>query len=261
MKIGLDAGHCRWGADLGARGCGMKEEVMTRTIANQVSKKLQSLGHRIIICNIDKASTVRESLNVRSKKANDNNVDFYVSIHINAGGGKGSEVYTMKGKELPQATRTLDNLVSLGFIRRGIKDGSHLSVIRKTNAPAMLVEVCFIDTQSDINLYNKLGAERIADAIVKGIVGETISISSISKSQPQSKVNNNSNWINLDGKVGTCTGDGVRIRSSKSNKDTSNVIGSLNKGDKVNLYRKEGDWIHIYYPRCGGYVYSKYIKF
>ena len=133
MKIGLDAGHCRWGADLGARGCGMKEEEMTRTIVNQVSKKLQALGHRIIICNIDKASTVRESLNARSNKANSNNVDLYVSVHINAGGGIGSEVFTMNGRHFPQADRVLTNLVSLGFRNRGIKDGSHLSVIRRTN--------------------------------------------------------------------------------------------------------------------------------
>lgn len=266
MKIGLDAGHCLRGADTGAVGCGMKEQVMTRTIANQVSRKLQALGHKVIICNIDKASSMSESLSHRYTTANNNNVDFYVSIHINAGGGKGSEVFTMYARELPQAKITLDNLVKLGFTRRGIKDamnydgrGHRLAVIRNTHAPAMLVEVCFIDTQSDINLYKNLGADKIADAIVKGIVGETISTPTVSK--PQSKTNNNSNWTNLDGKTGICTGEGVRIRSSKSTKDTSNVIGSLNKGDNVNLYRKEGDWIHIYYPKSGGYVYSKYIKY
>ncbi|AWZ48469.1 N-acetylmuramoyl-L-alanine amidase [Clostridiaceae bacterium 14S0207] len=266
MKIGLDAGHCRWGADIGARGCGMKEEEMTRTIANQVSRKLQALGHTVIICNIDKASTLEESLSHRYNTANRNNVDFYVSIHINGGGGKGSEIFTMYARELPQAKRTLDNLVKLGFTRRGIKNamnyngrGGRLSVIRNTHAPAMLVEVCFIDTQSDVNLYKQLGSDKIADAIVKGIVGETISTPKVSKPQP--KTNNNSKFINLDGKTGICTGEGVRIRSSKSTKDTSNVIGSLNKGDNVNLYRKEGDWIHIYYPKSGGYVYYKYIKF
>ncbi|TFH93987.1 N-acetylmuramoyl-L-alanine amidase, partial [Porphyromonas levii] len=101
MKIGLDAGHCRWGADTGARGCGMKEEEMTRTIANQVSRKLQALGHKVIICNIDKASTLEESLSHRYNTANRNNVDFYVSIHINGGGGKGSEIFTMYARELP----------------------------------------------------------------------------------------------------------------------------------------------------------------
>lgn len=258
MKIGLDAGHCRWGADTGACGCGMKEEEMTRTIANQVSKKLQALGHRVTICNVDRANTLGESLSHRYTTANSNHVDFFVSIHINAGGGTGSEVFTMNARELPQARRTLNNLVNLGFRNRGIKDGSHLAVVRRTNAPSMLVEVCFIDTQKDIDLYKELGADKIANAIVQGITGQNVSRETI-KETP--KPTNAPSWLNLDGHVGVCTGEGVRVRSTKSTKDTSNVLGHLSKGERISLYRKEGDWIHVYYPPCGGYVYAKYIKY
>ena len=63
-------------------------------------------------------------------------------------------------------------MAELGFINRGIKNGSNLYVIRRSNARSMLIEVCFVDTESDADLYNKVGADRIAEAISDAIVGE-----------------------------------------------------------------------------------------
>ena len=34
----------------------------------------------------------------------------------------------------------------------------------------MLIEVCFVDTKSDADLYNEVGADRIAEAISDAIV-------------------------------------------------------------------------------------------
>ena len=60
----------------------------------------------------------------------------------------------------------------MGFINRGIKNGSNLYVIRRTNARAMLVEVCFVDTRSDVDLYKKVTAQGVAQAIGDAILGE-----------------------------------------------------------------------------------------
>lgn len=38
-----------------------------------------------------------------------------------------------------------------------------------------------------------------------------------------------------------------------------NVIGKLYNGDSVKLYKKEGNWYHIYYGEHGGYVSADYI--
>ena len=42
----------------------------------------------------------------------------------------------------------------------------------QSNARSMLIEVCFVDTKSDADLYNEVGADRIAEAISDAIVGE-----------------------------------------------------------------------------------------
>ena len=76
------------------------------------------------------------------------------------------------GNELAQ--KVLNELVNLGYTNRGVKDGSGLYVIKHSSPVSILVEICFVDTQSDANLYNSLGADKIANAIVKGITGQTV---------------------------------------------------------------------------------------
>ncbi|EPS46810.1 N-acetylmuramoyl-L-alanine amidase, partial [Clostridium botulinum A1 str. CFSAN002368] len=184
--------------------------------------------------------------------ANNNNVDLYVSIHFNCynGNAYGTEILTYEGKELLEARKVLNNICSLGYTNRGIKDGSNLYVLKHTKAKAMLIECCFCDNSGDMNRFN---AENMADAIVKGLVGTTVA----TPSKPP--INNNS-WINLDGKTGTiCTPSGVNIREKKST--SSRILGALPNGAKIRLYRKEGEWIHIYYPSHGEYIYGKYVKY
>lgn len=48
-----------------------------------------------------------------------------------------------------------------------MKTRTDLYVLRKTNAPAMLIECCFVDDKDDVKLYD---AKRMAEAIVHGIL-------------------------------------------------------------------------------------------
>ena len=242
MRIGIDYGHTLRGYDTGAVGNGLKEQDITRKVGKVVTSKLRVLGHTVIECAMNSANSVGESLSYRVNTANSKNVDLFISIHVNAGGGQGTEVYTYNKDIFTEAQKTLNNITALGFNNRGIKDGSNLYVIRNTKAKAMLIELFFIDS-IDVELYKKVGAERLANAIVEGITG---------KSTP------NNNWYSLDGKTGIVTAkDGLNVREGKST--NSKILGVLNHGEKVRLYRKENEWIHIYYGSHGGYVYGDYI--
>jgi len=178
MKIAIDLGH-GVGRDRGAVGIVTEEEIINN-VGRLLINKLKELGHTVIEVRPTSATSVIDSLSQRTTKANSNNADLYVSLHANAGGGTGAEVFTYKGKELKEARNVLNNLVSLGFRNRGIK-GNPLYVTGHTNANAMLIEVCFIDSQADVNLYRSLGTEKIANAIVKGITGEEIKETESSK--------------------------------------------------------------------------------
>ncbi|NME81694.1 N-acetylmuramoyl-L-alanine amidase [Clostridium sp. SM-530-WT-3G] len=170
MKIGIDLGH-GVNPDRGAVG-NIAEETIINAVGSKVISKLKSLGHSVIELRPSSASSVSNSLWQRYTKANNNNVDMCISIHANAGGGKGTEVFTYKGKEVKEARNVLNNIVSLGFNNRGIKDGSNLAMIRNTSSVSMLIEICFVDS-SDSSLYEQIGAEKISNAIVKGITGQS----------------------------------------------------------------------------------------
>ena len=172
-KFLIDCGHTLAGGDTGAEGCGKLEQNLTREVGSKVIAKLQALGHTVVNCTVDYASTLSESLAARVNKANNAGGDLYVCIHFNAsnGAGHGTEVFTYNGKELTQARNVLNNICSLGYSNRGIK-GANLYVINHTNMNAMLIECCFIDNASDMSKYN---AENFANAIVKGLVGTTTS--------------------------------------------------------------------------------------
>ena len=165
MKIGINVGHTKIGTGVGASKY-LNESTETRIIACEVMSLLAKTDHEVYYLGIDKSNN---NLKYVVDEANNKKIDLFVSIHLNAGGGQGSEVYTYKGRELPQAKNIVTNLNRLGFKNRGIKNGSNLYVIKHTKMTSILIEVCFVDSRSDVTLYNKLGYRKIAEAIVNAI--------------------------------------------------------------------------------------------
>lgn len=168
MIIGINAGHTITAPGTGAVGY-LTESKESRKVSNSLIKILNNNGHKVINCTVDKASSTSAYLSKAVKLANAQQLDLFISIHFNAGGGKGVEAYTWKGQRLKEASCICENINKLGFKNRGVKDGSSLYVIKKTKAKAILLEVCFVDSKSDADLYNKLGADQIAKAIYKAI--------------------------------------------------------------------------------------------
>ncbi|MFM8007856.1 MAG: N-acetylmuramoyl-L-alanine amidase, partial [Dolichospermum sp.] len=169
MKYGIDIGH-NCPPDSGASGI-RSEDRLTMEVGNKVIDKLESLGHTVIPCKPNSASTVNRSLGSRCDKANNNRVDFFVSIHFNAFNGKanGTEIFAISDSGRKVAQKVLDEIVKLGFFNRNVKNGSHLYVLRRTNMPGILIEGCFIDSAKDMQIYD---GEAMANAIVAGLTGK-----------------------------------------------------------------------------------------
>lgn len=171
MIIGVNCGH----TVSGTVGCGavgyIDESTETRRVGLKLEKLLSQAGHTVYDCTNDYASSVNDNLNKIVAMANKQPLDLFVSVHFNSGGGKGVEVFTHGGQKHAEAVNVCNALNALGFRNRGVKDGSNLYVVRRTNAKAMLIEVCFVDTD-DAELYQKIGAERIAQAICEAITGQ-----------------------------------------------------------------------------------------
>ena len=175
MKICIDPGH--GGYDSGAVGYGLKEKDLTLKISLYLRDYLKEYGCEVIMTR-DSDNTAwnkANDLQTRCDIANNAKVDYFISVHINAGGGTGYETWvgdnaSQKSIELAQKMHSYiakfykDN----GFIDRGLKSGK-LWVLRQTKMPAILVENLFIDNAKDTkflsddnNLRNI--AKAIADA-------------------------------------------------------------------------------------------------
>ena len=195
MKFGIDLGH-GVGKDRGAVGV-IAEENIINTIGILVISKLKSLGHTVVDLRPTNTITVNDSLYARYHKADINNVDICVSIHANCGGGYGTEIFTYGGKDVAGASKILNNICSLGFRNRGLKDGKNLAMVRRPQATAMLIEICFCDSENDVKLYNN-NIENIANAIVNGLTGENISSTKYKKGW---NLDDTGWWYSTDGET------------------------------------------------------------
>lgn len=162
MRIVINAGHTKQGVGTGASKY-LNESRETRKIAYELMKLLSSTNHIVIPAVYDVSSNnLKEAVTLSNNKA----ADLFISIHLNAGGGQGVEVYTWQGEKIKQAVSICNNIAKLGFKNRGVKNGSSLYVIKHTKATTLLVECCFADNKTDAARYN---AEAIAKAIYNAI--------------------------------------------------------------------------------------------
>lgn len=175
------------GHSLSCRGAAkyLDEVNEDRIVKNKVIQYLRSAGHTVYDCTDDYGTTVNGNLAAIVQKCNAHNVDLDISIHLNAGGGTGCEVWNYDSRTKVVSDRICANISSaLGIRNRGTKYEPELYVLRNSNALALLIECCFVDNMTDKNAWN---AEKCAKAIAEGILNKSISTSSSSNSGTASK--------------------------------------------------------------------------
>ncbi len=179
MVINVHAGHNPDGkVSCGAVGL-IKESTENRNVKNLVIQKLQALGHTVYDCTVDNGTSQSDVLKKIVAKCNAHTADLDISIHFNAGAktkndGRttGTEVfvYSASSKAKETAERVVKAIAELGYTNRGV-GAKGFYVLKNTKSPAMLIECCFVDDPDDVALYS---AEKMANAIVKGIAGTTV---------------------------------------------------------------------------------------
>lgn len=179
MIINVHAGH---NPD-GKTACGavgfIRESTEARKVKNEVISQLRQLGHTVYDCTCEDGTSQTDVLTKIVNACNFHDADLDVSIHLNAGAGDsagngvttGTEVYiySSTSKAKTYAEKVCEAIAALGFKNRGVKISTSLYVLRKTKAPAMLIECCFVDDKDDVELYD---AQEMASAIVYGITGQ-----------------------------------------------------------------------------------------
>ena len=243
MKIAIHAGHNPDGKTAcGAVGL-IRESTESRKVKDKVIEMLRAQGHTVYDCTVDNGTSQSDVLKKIVAKCNAHTVDLDISIHFNSGGiltrdGKttGTEVFVYNSNSKAKATaqNIVNSIASLGYKNRGVKYSTSLYFLKHTKNPALLIECCFVTDPEDVDLYN---ADKMAQAIVKGITGVKPSIPSTSTPSAPSTSNTLTSTKEFKVKIKASS---LNIRAGPG--ITYKKIGSITDKGIYTIIDTQGSW-------------------
>ena len=181
IKIYIDQGHNPSGFNTGAEGNGYFEQDITYDIGHRLYDLLSGDPNFEVRQSRPTPSTIlgtsnASSLTARVRDANSWGADVFLSLHTNASlndSATGTEalVYSKDGGVADRlAGRIVDELSrTTGLRNRGVIARPGLYVLRRTNMPAVLVEMGFITNPTDADLMVN-SPDLFARGIYRGIL-------------------------------------------------------------------------------------------
>jgi len=162
-------------------GVTVYEGVINRKIADLVYNALESkqIDFALVYDDVEDTPLSQRTMTADNVYRKDKRA-VYLSVHSNAGGGSGFEIFTSPGQTKSDKIANIFCEIYQkrfpGFPFRADKsDGdadkeADFYVLRKTDCPALLVENLFFDNRTDANfLLSPAGQKQIADCIVEAI--------------------------------------------------------------------------------------------
>ena len=168
--IVLDAGH--GGANPGAVYQGRQEKDDALALTMAVGRILEDRGVDVYYT---RTTDIYESPEQKAMEGNQVGADYFVSIHRNSSpypnqySGIESLVYNRYGEAARMAYNINQQLEAVGFLNQGVNERTNLVVLNRTQMPSVLVEVGFINTDADNQLFDER-FDDIAQAIANGIL-------------------------------------------------------------------------------------------
>jgi len=238
LKIAVDIGH-NIPNNMGAKSIG-DENVMVSEVGERLAVRLRMSGYDVLMAAPARAANVSDSLAQRVSKANEGHADLFVSIHMNAGGGNGTEVWIGSESGRYIGEKVVQSIAELGFRNRGVKlqgkDGKGLYVLKHTRMTAILVEGCFVDSKSDMERYDPDG---MAFAIWRGLVAGLNKVQARPLLQKGSEYRNEVSYlqsflgIRADGIFGPTTEGAVRKFQKEAGIQADGIVGPKTWGKLI----------------------------
>lgn len=169
-KVVIDAGH--GGTDPGAVYNGRQEKDDNLDLALAVGEALRAQGVEVVFT---RTEDIYQTPFEKTRIANPENADFLISFHRNSSpeanqyAGVETLVYNNEGAKVQMAEAINRELEKLGFRNIGVKERPGLVILRRSTAPALLIETGFINSDTDNELYDSKFQE-IVQAITDGIL-------------------------------------------------------------------------------------------
>ncbi|MED3832392.1 N-acetylmuramoyl-L-alanine amidase [Peribacillus frigoritolerans] len=142
----------------------------------KVAEYLKELSCKVHTVNDDTSKTQRDNINTLVKYHNSKNRDLDVSVHFNAGTketGGTEDLYYGDGNKALAARVSKAISEALGIKDRGAKKRIDLGFLKGTSKPAILIEVCFVDTKTNADAYKK-NFDKCYKAIAETLSGKNL---------------------------------------------------------------------------------------
>jgi N-acetylmuramoyl-L-alanine amidase len=171
-KIAISSGH---GFYVRGASSDMLDEVdEARRMVNALAEELDKRGAEVVIFHDNESKSQNENLDCIVNWHNDQTRDYDLSFHFNAyeqcDKPMGTEVlYVTQAQLADRMSAVIAN--AGGFIDRGPKKNTGLAFLNGTDKPAILIEVCFVDSVTDVETYDR-NFHNIVDAIANLLSGK-----------------------------------------------------------------------------------------
>ena len=161
IKIFIDQGHNPEGINAGAEGFGFREQDINYAVGTRLGELLRQDGRFDVRLSRNSPTDTlgtsnATSLAARVNAANQWGADYFISIHSNAStnpAANGTEVYVYREGSVAAnlAQQVLEGIVNrMGTKNNGVRVNPSLYVLRRTQMPAILVELGYITNQEDV---------------------------------------------------------------------------------------------------------------
>lgn len=173
VEIEIHPGHWK-NTGSGANGI-LNEVTEARKVAKRVYEILKFWKVPVTYFEDNTSSNQTQNINTLVNEHNKDKNGLIVSIHFNSGGDGskaiGTEVYYYDQKDLAaKIAKAISNATGGGLLNRGAKQRTDLAVLARTYEPAILIEVCFVNSTIDAAIYRR-DFEKICQAIAKELAG------------------------------------------------------------------------------------------
>ncbi len=185
--------------------------------------------------------------------SNRGNYDFHLAIHSNASGGvpgsaTGAEVYyypsSSRGQRAAEIFANNFKLIYPNPSKVKTVPTTTLGEVRRTNAPAVLIEVAYHDNPQDAEwIRNNV------DNIARNLVVSLADYFDIPFNMPEQGITTVT--------VSTPRGGNLNVRQRPD--INSPRVGSVPNGSTLTVYSKNGEWSLIRYGNITGYVNNSFI--
>jgi N-acetylmuramoyl-L-alanine amidase len=176
----MSSGHGKYirGAE-GPSPWGLDEVDEARLVVEEAAKALRAFGVETTTYHDDVSTSQNENLNRIVDFHNSKTRDLDVSVHFNSTdpqptGPVGCEVLYVSQTGMEIADEVVDSICTAsGLKNRGPKKRTDLFFLNNTEEPAILIEVCFVNSHPDVDIYHA-HFSNICAAIATAISGEDV---------------------------------------------------------------------------------------